>query len=138
MVKSLTAPCGMDCSLCAFHQREGTKRQRHCEGCRGAPSGACGRCEIRKCPGLPSLEAGFCFECAEFPCCRLRRLDARYRERYGRGVLENLEEIRWDGLAAFEAREKERWACPNCGKLLCIHHPACPHCGAARREMPNR
>ena len=40
----------------------------------------------------------FCFDCDKFPCDRLKRLDKRYREKYGMSEIENLNKIREIGL----------------------------------------
>ena len=127
----LIAPCGMDCALCRAHQRD----KRRCPGCNGADAdkpGYCTACRIRTCEELRSHECAWCFECAKFPCVRLRQLDHRYRMRYGMSMIENLESIRDAGLEAFVAAEKSRWACPGCGATLCVHKPECVHCGRPR------
>jgi hypothetical protein len=36
----------------------------------------------------------YCYECDEFPCARVKRLDKRYRTKYEMGMIENLEYIR--------------------------------------------
>ena len=128
---ALIAPCGMNCGLCIGHLRE----RNRCPGCHGDDADKpkhCVVCRIRNCDGLGDEEQGFCFACATFPCARLRRLDKRYRTKYGMSMIENLESIRRFGLAEFVAREKERWACPECGSELCVHRDSCMACGHVR------
>jgi hypothetical protein len=86
-------------------------------------------CKIKNCEQAAGGDREFCFECASFPCARLRRLDARYRATYGMSMLENLDRIREFGLDAFVASEHVRWTCPECGALLCVHRRECVSCG---------
>jgi len=125
---ALIAPCGMDCGLCSGHLRA----KNACPGCNGADSakpGYCISCKIKTCDRIASGDAAFCFECTDFPCARLRRLDKRYRTKYGMSMVENLAQIREIGLEAFVVAEQARWACPECGAVLCVHHPDCLGCG---------
>lgn len=127
----LIAPCGMDCGLCARHLRA----KDGCTGCRsddGKKPKYCEVCRIRNCAELGDLESAFCFECAQFPCPRLRRLDKRYRTRYGMSMIENLGRIRARGLGGFVDDERERWRCPTCGGVVCVHKNACIYCGRPR------
>lgn len=125
---ALIAPCGMDCGLCRGHLRG----KRPCPGCGGddsAKPGYCLRCAIRNCTSIKGIEISFCGDCSEFPCARLRQLDKRYRTKYGMSMVDNLTRIRESGLEEFVAAEKVKWACPECGGLLCVHLPDCRHCG---------
>jgi uncharacterized OB-fold protein len=47
-------------------------------------------------------------------------------------MLENLASIRELGLERFVAAERERWRCPECGVVVCVHRPSCLYCGHAR------
>jgi hypothetical protein len=127
----MIAPCGMDCALCIAHLRA----KRRCPGCTGRRDDEkpphCVSCAIKTCvvSGRPRK---FCFECSSFPCRRMRQLDLRYRTKYGMSMIENLEFIRASGIRKFVAREKVRWACPQCGQSLCVHRGACLRCGQPR------
>jgi len=130
---TLIAPCGMDCGVCIGHLRE----KNRCAGC--SSDGAnkvkhCQSCRIRNCDEGGTLGASreFCFECATFPCTRLKHLDARYRKKYGMSMAENLETIHALGVDGFVAMERQRWKCPGCGGVLCVHREACIYCGRAR------
>jgi hypothetical protein len=128
---AMIAPCGMDCGICSGHLRE----KGACAGCRSDDPGmpkSCLVCRIRNCETIAASESGFCFECAGFPCARLRQLDKRYRTRYRMSMIENLERIRDDGLEEFVASERERWKCLACGGVVCVHKEACIYCGHAR------
>ena len=61
----------------------------------------------------------FCYDCAGFPCDRLKHLDKRYRTRYGMSEIENLEYIRDSGLDAFLEKEQSRWVSER--GVLCVH-----------------
>jgi hypothetical protein len=128
MEEKLIAPCGMNCGICLAYLRE----KKHCPGCHSEevdklPHGI--RCIIRNCEAVKASKSGFCFECKEYPCRRLRQLDKRYRTRYAMSMLENLESIRKIGLPAFVEKERQRWRCPKCGGIICVHRGYCYDCG---------
>lgn len=134
---TLVAACGMNCGICLGYLRE----KNRCPGCRGGGAGApsyCGRCIIRKCELLAATTSSFCYECAKYPCRRLKELDKRYRTKYGMSMLENLAFIRDNGLAAFVRKEGERWRCPSCGGVICVHRTHCLTCGAEVRTAPQQ
>jgi len=125
---ALIAPCGMNCRLCHAYVRD----VNVCPGCRGDDnykSKSCMACHIKNCEKIVNGEVKYCFNCDTFPCARLRHLDKRYRTRYGMSMIDNLEDIRRFGIRRFIRNEKERWTCPECGELLCVHKPQCLFCG---------
>jgi hypothetical protein len=129
--KKLIAACGMNCGLCIGYLRE----KNRCPGCNGDDAmkpGSCARCRIKLCDEKANREGAFCYECAKFPCVRLRNLDKRYRTKYGMSMMENLENIKKTGLERFVKTERKRWKCPECGGVICVHRPACIYCGWAR------
>ena len=71
----------------------------------------------------------FCFECGKFPCERIKQMDKRYRTKYNMSTIENLENIRKFGLREFIKNEKIRWACSQCGGIICVHIGSCFSCG---------
>ena len=128
---TLIAPCGMNCGVCIGHLRE----KDRCQGCNGDDAGkkkSCLVCRIKNCEQRGTGAGTFCFECAGFPCARLKQLDKRYRQKYGMSMIENLAVIREIGLEGFVLREKERWTCPECGGVICVHRENCIHCGRSR------
>ncbi len=129
LVPDLIAPCGMNCGLCMAYVRD----KNGCLGCRAGDEGkakSCLACTIRNCEVLRTGGSVFCsVDCDRFPCPRLKRLDARYRTKYRMSMLENLQVIREAGVEAFVVSEQERWACPGCGGLQCVHTPECVYCG---------
>ena len=127
----MIAPCGMDCALCIGHRRE----KRRCPGCNDLRDELkpphCVACAIKTCQ-IPGRHWKFCSACPKFPCLRLRKLDRRYRTKYGMSMIDNLETIRAFGIRKFVAREKSRWACPACGATLCVHRNDCLRCAQPR------
>ena len=126
----LIAPCGIDCRLCRAYARQ----KKACDGCRGNDefkSTACVNCKIKNCAKRADENMAFCFDCNEFPCARLSHLDKRYRTRYATSPLANLEHIKTNGLADFVLDEIQKWSCPACGAILCMHSPHCLSCGYA-------
>jgi hypothetical protein len=123
----LIAPCGMNCGICLGYLRE----KNHCPGCNVEEAGKkyCLNCRIKHCDKLIDK---FCFDCAKFPCLRMRQLDKRYRTKYGMSMIENLNSIKDIGLDEFVANEQERWKCPGCGKVICVHKKSCIYCGWER------
>jgi hypothetical protein len=121
---TLIAPCGMDCAICMAYLR----KKNHCGGCY-APDRLCNiNCTIPACRKVQ----GRCHpDCGEFPCRRLKQLDARYRAKYHMSMLDNLEAIRKNGIRAFVKSERERWTCKACGGTIDVHHYRCSACGKA-------
>jgi hypothetical protein len=70
----------------------------------------------------------FCYECENFPCRRLKTLDARYRARYHMSMIENLDFIKAHGTAPFLEKEAAKWRCPECGGVICCHNGLCFSC----------
>ena len=137
LTSSLIAPCGMDCGLCSGHLRA----KNRCPGCNGddaAKPRYCVTCKVKSCDTIASGAGSSCYDCDRFPCARLRQLDKRYRTKYGMSMTENLLRIREVGVEAFVAEEKLRWACPECGALVCVHLPECGGCGWSRGLTPSR
>ncbi|HEX9021440.1 MAG TPA: DUF3795 domain-containing protein [Nitrospirota bacterium] len=130
---TLIAPCGMNCRLCRAYIR----KKNACPGCRGddrfKPKTRA-LCYIKNCKKRTSGRAGYCFKCDSFPCTRLRRLDERYRSKYGMSMIENLTEVKRFGIRSFMRNEEKKWTCPGCGGLLCVHEPMCLTCHYKWRE----
>ncbi len=111
----IIAPCRINCGVCKAHLRNNNP----CPVCNfPQPDQPKTRrlCPIRLCN--KRLE-GFCYSCAEFPCDRLRRLDKRYRTRYGMSEIENLNYIRDHGIKLFIEEEHKRWVSKQ--GILCVH-----------------
>ena len=74
----------------------------------------------------------FCFECADFPCRRLKTIDNRYRTRYSYSFIENLQEIKKSGIEEFLRRQEKRFKCPDCGGVISVHDGKCYDCARLR------
>jgi hypothetical protein len=125
---TLIAACGINCRLCRAYVRE----KKACPGCRGEDTNKTKiriACRIKNCEKMLKGKFEYCFECDEFPCPRLSHLDKRYRTNYGTSVLDNLASIKNIGILNFVETENSKWACPECGAMLCMHHPECLSCG---------
>ena len=124
---TMIAPCGMNCRLC----RAFVRHKKACQGCRGddsCKSKSCVTSKIKNCEMLAVGILKYCFSCESFPCNRLNRLDKRYRTKYSMSMIDNLEKIRGFGIRYFIRTENERWACPECGEIICVHKPQCISC----------
>jgi uncharacterized protein DUF3795 len=124
----MIAPCGMNCALCiAFH-----RETKPCAGCLGDDSNksnSCITCIIKNCDHLDlNGRKKFCFVCEEIPCKRLKQLDKRYSTKFGMSMLENLKNIKVNGIREFVQNEKQRWTCQNCGGLISVHRKNCSYC----------
>lgn len=129
---NLIAPCGMNCRLCWGYIRE----KNACPGCRvtggqeSQKSQSRSTCRIKNCEQITSGKIRYCSNCCDrFPCARLKQLDKRYRTRYGMSMIENLTMIENEGIRKFIRSEKQKWICPDCGEMICVHKPACLSCG---------
>jgi hypothetical protein len=126
--QTLIAPCGMNCHLCRAYTRD----KKACPGCRGddsLKSISCVACKIKNCKKIAKDGVKYCFSCESFPCDRLNHLDKRYRTKYGMSMTDNLVHIKNFGIRHFVRNEKEKWTCPKCSQLLCVHKPQCLFCG---------
>jgi hypothetical protein len=129
----LIAPCGMNCGVCVAYfgdTLKGEKRKHACNGCRTRKS----RCAFikQKCDKLATNKIEYCYECTAFPCNNLKFLDSRYRAKYGMSMIENLRRIQSQGMGQFLKNERERWKCPACGGIICVHNKKCYTCNQSR------
>jgi hypothetical protein len=135
MEEILIAPCGMNCALCSSYlaQKNNLKdkgcQKSYCAGCR--PRGK--NCAFMKknCELLGEGRVKYCFECAKFPCKRLKSLDERYRKRYHMSMIENLKDIKEYGIKMFLTHQEKKWKCPECGGAISCHDGFCYNCGQA-------
>jgi hypothetical protein len=122
------APCGINCGTCRAYLRTRNK----CSGCM-SPGGSnishCINCSIRNCELLKNTDSKFCFQCAQFPCPRIKHIDKRYRTKYKTGLIQNLRIIKEAGVEAYLLNEGNRWTCSSCGTALCVHQDNCLRCG---------
>lgn len=135
MRTDLIAPCGMNCSICIGffgYTMSGKQRKIKCIGCK--PSGkSCAH--LRKyCKKLTSNEIEYCYQCSDFPCKQLQKLDNNYRERFDKSMVENLAFIKENGMEPFLQKQEEKYTCPICGGVICVHNGTCYSCDTIRKE----
>ncbi len=132
MREDLVAPCGMNCATCSAYlaYSKGLQKKRgaiiHCTGCRPRNK----RCAYLKgnCDLIGKGTLTFCGECKQFPCYRLRHIDARYQRDYNVSFIENLRHITQHGIKDFLETERLRHRCERCGGIVCIHNRKCYNC----------
>lgn len=124
--KSMVAPCGMTCTYCYVHH----KLKKPCLGCRQSDSNkpnSCRHCKIKACVEEKRLQ--FCYECKEYPCPLIKRLDKSYRTRYQESLIQNMKEIEEIGIESFLEKEKVRLKCRFCDGHINVHDKHCYKCG---------
>lgn len=133
----LIAPCGMNCGICKAYlaYTHGVPHQRgkvtHCAGCNPRAK----NCYIKRgCKQLSKHQIQSCSQCDTMPCKHLDHLDKRYRERYGMSMIENLRELKAKGIDNFLENQQEKYRCPNCGDVVCVHDGKCYSCGYKREK----
>jgi len=126
---NLIAPCGMDCRICLGYfgyTVSGKKREIKCTGCRPRHKS----CAFVKkgCEKLTKNQIDFCYECEDFPCDKLQKLDDRYKQKYNMSMIENLKYIKDKGMKEFLKLQDKKYRCPKCGEFICVHNNICYNC----------
>jgi len=131
ILKEHIAPCGMNCAVCSrylayVNNRKGSK----CSGCRARGQ----KCTylFAKCSGLNNnivtTNAEFCFECEQYPCKQIKRMDKRYRDNYNVSTKDNLDNIKTVGIEEFCKEQYKKHSCSKCGELISVHNNKCFKC----------
>jgi hypothetical protein len=130
--QDLIAPCGMNCNVCSGYlavtnnvKSKGVHLS-YCIGCRPREK----KCAFlkKRCKRLSKHSVQFCYECPDYPCEPLRKIDARYRTFFRMSLLENLTSLQKNGMDSFLRAQEEKWRCPTCGGTVCCHNGLCFHC----------
>jgi len=132
MKEELIAPCGMNCNICSGYLacksdvKSAGIRMPYCAGCRPRDK----KCAFlkKRCSLLLESKLEYCYECGDFPCSNLQKLDTRYRRDFRMSMIENLLFIRSNGIDAFLEAERDKWKCPDCGSSICCHNGICFEC----------
>ncbi len=127
--EELVAPCGMNCRICiAFfgYTMSGNKRKMTCPGCKSKDK-SCAHLK-KYCEKLLKKEVAYCYECNDFPCAPIKRLDTKYRSRFDYSTIENLEYIKKKGMIKFLQKEEDKYKCLNCLGIICVHNNKCYSC----------
>ena len=136
------APCGMNCAVCSRYLSYVNNLNRsQCVGCRSRNE----RCTylFERCTGVNNTSKGnavFCFECDQYPCREINRMDDRYRKNYMMSVKDNLEFIYKRGIDKFIDEQYRKYRCSECGGLISVHNRKCFKCDEVTRliEKPNK
>jgi len=133
--EELIAPCGMNCAICSRYLSYLNNLGRsHCIGCR--PRNEVCEYLFSKCTGINNSSKGntvFCFECDQYPCNQINRMDDRYLNNYKMSVKANLESIRKLGIEEFISDQYEKYRCSKCGGLISVHNRKCFVCDTVTR-----
>ncbi len=131
---SLIAPCGLYCGTCRQYlvlkknlfEEKGLKMG--CKGCRIRNK----NCAFikRDCPPIRKNEYEYCFECEEFPCHNLERLDTLYQNKYSISLTDNLRRLKEVGVEKWLIEQKSFYTCSQCQGEICVHDAECFDCGS--------
>ncbi len=129
---NLSAPCGLFCESCKHYlaksenvlDRAGLKQG--CDGCRIRNK----KCAFlrKQCSALLKQKIDFCYECDNFPCENLKRLNQGYEERYGTSLVGNLKRLKEIGLENWIKEQRQLYRCPKCGGRISVHDKLCYRC----------
>jgi len=75
----------------------------------------------------------YCFECNDFPCNQIRKLDTKYRKRFDMSTIDNLRYIEKNGMEKFLQKQEEKYKCPKCGGIICVHTGRCYSCNTLHK-----
>ena len=138
--EELIAPCGMNCAICSrYLSYVNDLKRSQCIGCRPRNE----TCEylFKECTGINHTSKGnaaFCFECDQYPCKQINRMDDRYRKHYEMSVKANLEYINQMGVVSFIEEQYQKHRCSECGGLISIHNRKCFECDTVTRLVEKR
>lgn len=130
--EELIAPCGMNCTICSRYLAYVNNLKRsQCKGYR--PSNIKCSYLFCKCSEINHILKGnatakFCFECSQYPCKQINRMDDRYRKNHKMSVMDNLADIEKMGVSRFIKKQYQEHHCPKCGGLISIHNRKCFKC----------
>jgi len=108
-------------------------------GCR--PGGVECTYLFAKCSGINHISDGdspFCFECDQYPCKQINRMDDRYRKNYGMSVKSNLEDIKILGVDKFVESQYKKYQCSTCGGMISVHNGKCFQCETVTKLIEKR
>jgi hypothetical protein len=122
------AYCGVNCLACSAHL--GGKHP--CPGCRESVEQitrkSCRDCQIKSCATGRGHDG--CWQCDDFPCARIKRLDQRYRRNYNLDLIQAGMDARHD-MDSFLQAQQARFTCASCGGVIDQHHQHCSECDTA-------
>ena len=122
----------MNCNVCAAYlatthdMRSKGFHMMYCIGCRPRDK-PCAFLK-KRCARLRNGRVEYCFQCPTFPCKSLLAIDKRYRTQFRMSEVENLENIRDNGIDSFLRTERARWRCTRCSGVVSCHNGLCFDC----------
>lgn len=120
------ATCGINCQFCHVHLKE----KNACPGCWSNSEtmpNHCRNCKIKECSN--SLGHPYCFECEDFPCILIKRLDKSYKK-YNHNLIQTNLFIKENGIEEFQKSEKIKRTC-ECGGVVSLIDKVCSECKKA-------
>ncbi len=130
---NLAAPCGIYCGACRQYllwKKDLLEERGYKQGCKGCRIRNKNCAFIRRdCPALRKKEIDFCYECDQFHCQKLQKIDTHYQETYSVNMVKNLKRIEEIGVEKWLQEQEELYTCPECGGEICVHDAECYDCG---------
>jgi hypothetical protein len=128
MSAELFAKCGINCRTCVgfFGYKLNGEKTTPCGGCQTRQE----TCTFFKnhCKNPNREKIQYCFECQDFPCDELKKIDKDYSGKYEASLIENFSYIKNRGMKEFLKNEEEKYKCPTCGGVTCVHTKKCYTC----------
>ena len=130
---NLAGPCGFYCGTCRHYlaRIKGLLKEKNlkhgCQGCR-IQNKNCAWVK-KDCVLIRKNHITFCFECEDFPCANLRKLDARHVRDDNVSLIDNLRRIKKIGTEPWLEEQEEEWRCSQCGGNICVMDGECYDCG---------
>ena len=136
---NLAAPCGFYCGICRHYlaRTKGLLKEKNlkhgCVGCRIQDKNCAW---IKKnCALIRKKQIDFCFECKDFPCADLKKLDQRHSHDDKVSLIDNLLRIKKIGAKQWLKEQEDKWRCPKCGGNICIIDRECYDCGYKKKDL---
>jgi len=139
---ALAGRCGIYCGACDFYLAienpeikpdlsraiSVDEKDIHCTGCGDLDDTSWGMgCKTAACCKENQVE--YCFECNEFPCQELKKM-ASDDYPHHHSAIENLKQMKQNGIPEWLEQQANRWSCPNCGKEFSWYREHCRKCGS--------
>jgi len=83
----------------------------------------------KDCALIRKQEIEFCFECNNFPCENLIKLDQRHYRDDNLSMIDNLQRIKKIGVKQWLKEQERKWTCQKCGGNICVMDKECYDCG---------
>lgn len=139
--------CGLYCGACVRYLSTKSNKihelaidsglspqEFQCTGCKTTQSSRwCNLCAIKECAKKRGLES--CVECSEYPCMRIRILQANYCHSHHMDIIDSLNFRKQKGTESWLLHQRINWSCPVCFTEFGIHDKTCINCGYALNKI---